>query len=150
MDALTKENIGIALAVVGAWPVFKGWFLNIWSWNRSRKLTRLHRERDFLVSINNSDRELFVFLLTSVLVVTAMLGASLLFHGVAIDSDGEKLVHLSDWLLGFAIYMFSVFRLGQLQRLKKFEVTIEKLDAEIRKLELVAGNSGKVIDGGTF
>ncbi len=79
-----------------------------------------------------------------------MLGAALLFHAVAIDPNGEKLAHLSDWVLGFAIYMFSVYRLGQLQRLKKFETTVGKLDAEIKKLEQETENSGKVIDGGTF
>jgi len=59
----------------------------------------------------------------------------LLFHGVGVDQDGEKLILLSDWLLGFSIYMFSIYRLGQLSRLKKFDKTIAKLGAEIEKLE---------------
>ena len=124
--------------------------MNIWTWNRSRKLARLRRERDFLVSIKNSDRELFVFLLTSVFIVTAMLGAALLFNAVAINPEGEKLTHFSNWFLGFAIYMLSIYRLGQLRRLKKFEKTVEKLNAEIGKLEQVTENSGKVTGGRTF
>lgn len=150
MDSLTKENIGIALAVIGAWPVFKGWFLNVWSWNRSRKLLRLRRERDLFVLLKNSDRELFIFLLTSILIVTALLGVSLLFHGVGVDQDGEKLILLSDWLLGFSIYMFSIYRLGQLSRLKKFDKTIANLGAEIEKLEKALDGENHVIDGGTF
>lgn len=150
MDSLSKENIGVALALIGAWPVFKGWFFNFWSWNRKRKLSRLCLERDLIVSLKNSDRALIVFSVTTFLVVTAMLGISLLFHAIGADPKGKNFIFLIDWMLGLSIYIFSLYRLGQLNRVKKFDNTMAKLNRDIRKLESIANCEGNTIDARTF
>jgi len=150
MDYFTKENIGIALAIVGSWPVFSGWFRNIWSWNKNWKLARLQRERELFVLFKKSDRDLYLFLFSSILIVTTLLGMSLIFHAVGIDPDGHKQVLLSDWLFGFAIYTFSIYRLGQLRRLKNFDKTIAKLESEILKIQTAISNQDEIIDGGRF
>jgi hypothetical protein len=138
MNLFSKENFGYFLAIVGAigsLPVFKGYVVSAWSINSVWKLRRLRRERDLLTRLQNSDRELISFLLTSILVAIALLGGSLMFHGAGVGPNTRDIIPLSDWAVGFLIYMFCVNRLGKINRLKKFEETLMRLDAEIAKLE---------------
>jgi len=138
MIFLSKENFGILLGIVGAIgsvPVFKGYVLGAWSMNSTWKLRRLRREHDLLIKLQNSDRELFSFLLTSILAAIALLGASLMFHGAGVGPNTRDIIPFSDWVVGFLIYMFCVNRLGKINRLERFEETMVRLDAEIEKLE---------------
>ncbi|MCD5361066.1 hypothetical protein [Chromobacterium aquaticum] len=135
MDIFTKENLSLALGVLGAWSFFKGSYYNIWTWSRNNKVVRLTKEKEFFISLKKSDRDLFIFVSSSAFAIAFMVGVALMFHSAGMDPGGEKIIHFTDWLFGFGIYMLSTFRMGQLNRLRKFDQTVQKIDAQLKKLQ---------------
>lgn len=129
------QGLALALSLVGAWPVFKGGFLGLSLWSRAKRLRGLRQERDFLVALKTSESKLCVYLLGSLLVVTLALGVTMMTRWLAFYPETEKYVLVVDWLVGFFVYMYSAHKLGTLQRLKKFENSIERLNRQIAKLE---------------
>ncbi|MGS0896121.1 hypothetical protein ACVBGC_26850 [Burkholderia stagnalis] len=137
MDIITKENLGILLGVigaVGAIPVFKGYYIGALTSNNTRKLRKLRDERAFFVRLQASTMETAVYLVQGVLIVLAIIGASMMFSAIP-GNDGATFVPLSNATSGFAIYMVAIWRLGKLNRLAKFERTLDMLDREIERLE---------------
>jgi hypothetical protein len=138
MDFLTKDNIGIFLGIigaVGAIPVFRGYFVGALTYSNSRKLRKLREERDFFVRLNGSGKDVAIYVFNGVLTSLAVLGASLMFHGIEGNPDGVSYVALSDAICGFCIYMVAIWRLGKINRLMRFDKTIKLLDEQIARLE---------------
>jgi len=84
--------------------------------------------------LNASAADVAIYLVKGVLIVLAIIGVSMMFHGMPGPNSPTDIM-LVDWAGGFAIYMVSSWRLGKLNRLAKFERTLDALDQEIARLE---------------
>ncbi|PXX35167.1 MULTISPECIES: hypothetical protein [Burkholderia] len=137
MDIFTKENLGLLLGLigaVGAIPVFKGYFVGALTSNSSRKLNKLREERAFFVRLNASPNDVAIYLVKGVLIAMSIIGVSMMFHGMP-SPDSATHIALVDTVGGFAVYMIAIWRLGKINRLAKFERTLDALDRQIARLE---------------
>jgi hypothetical protein len=134
VEIFTKENIAIALGIVGAWPVFKGSASFLTSWNRSRAITSVEKEIAFIRRVKESDRELYVFLFSYVFIITAMISMTIMFDMVSFDEQGRKINMVFRFILGGAAYFFSVYVLGCITRIRNAERTIARLKEKLSKL----------------
>lgn len=133
----TKDNFYLIATIIGliaSIPVYKGYFLNILSWNRRRKKQNLIRELDFFTSLQSSDRELIGWLFKNVLKILGLLSLALMLRVAEIGSLSYLTVIACHFIVGVSGYMVAISTLGKYSRLKKFEITTEKLKAEIKQL----------------
>jgi len=138
MSIFTVDNVGLVIGIaslLGSLPAYKGYLMGASALKGSWQLTRLRNELQLLTKLKDSEHELTYFLAVSVLVPIALLGVSLVFHAAAsLPADGG-LGPLSDWLIGSMVYIFCAYRLGKINRLRKFDENIERLQSEITVLE---------------
>lgn len=136
---MTKEYaislISLFLSLLTALPLFKGWVVNFSNWKTSRKVTALIKERNLLWTLKHSLSDLIVFSISTVMIVALLAGALILFNSIGFAHG------FIQYSLGAGIYLFSAYRLGQLNRLKRFQKSLEKLDLEIAKLENLGKDS---------
>lgn len=133
----TKDNFYLIATIVGLFasiPVYKGYFLNIISWNRRRKKQNLIRELDFFTNLQSSDRELFGWLFKNVLKILGLLCLALMLRIAEIGSLSFLTVIACHFIVGLSGYLVAISTLGKYSRLKKFEITTIKLKTEIEQL----------------
>lgn len=126
------EFIVLIVGLVATIPVYMGWFKGALSWHRRRKIDKLKKEKEFLSRLKSSDREFLGWLLHSLLLVVTVFCVALMFRGVEVDSSGTTLVASLHWILGGAAYYFAVSALGTYNRLRNFDNTVQKIDAQIK------------------
>ena len=133
----TKENFYLLATILGlitAIPAYKGYFLNILSWNRRRKKQNLIRELAFLTNLQSSDRELFGWFFKNTLKILGLLSLALVLRFAEVGSFGNVAVVTCHVLVGFSAYILAVSALGTYNRLNKFEITTKKLKTKIEQL----------------
>lgn len=105
---------------------------------RHRKLPKLIKDREFYKNLHASTDVQLAYLAESILVVCAIGGAGLIltsFDRLPPASPPGFSAAIS-WLVGGAIYLFSILRLGRYSRATtKYEKTMTQLDEEISKLQ---------------
>jgi len=133
----TEDNfylLATIVSLIATIPAYKGYFLNMLSWNRRRKKQNLIRELDFFTSLQTSDRELFGWFFKNTLKILGLLSLALTLRVAEVGSLGYITVITCHVLVGVSAYMIAISALGKYGRLKKFEITTNKLKTEIEQL----------------
>ena len=92
------------------------------------------RELDFFTNLQSSDRELIGWLFKNVLRILGLLSLALTLRVAEIGSLNYLTVIACHFIVGVSAYMVAISTLGKYSRLKKFEITTEKLKTELKQL----------------
>lgn len=129
----------MGLTVVGAIPVFKSGFTGVLSWDRSRRIIALEKEKKFLIRLAGSDREYIGWLIHSVLLILVLFSLALMLRVLEIGPGMPPgVVAFIHWLLGGMAYFFAVATLGAYHRVRRLDYAIIKIDKKIASLTRVS------------
>ncbi|MES9994077.1 MAG: hypothetical protein ABW098_19165 [Candidatus Thiodiazotropha sp.] len=129
------ETIATTLGIIATIPVYKGWVINALRWNKQRKVNSLEKQLTHYNRLKNDNLYFIGWFGEAILIVLALLSSALMFEGVAIDSDGEKLSKAFISLIATVAYVTAVYKAGQYKRFSNYEDTIDKIEKEIEMLK---------------
>ena len=129
------ETWAAILSIIATIPVYKGWFYSFLQWNRERKLQSLIKTVEHYTKLKDDQHYLIGWIAQSILLVLALLASALMFEFIAVDPKGEQLSSTFIGLMAVLAYTTSIYKLGQIAKLKDFNKTILSLNKAIEELE---------------
>lgn len=126
-------TVGLYLAYLG-YKASKGELRRL---KAKEKLPKLLSERAFYHELHSSQHLQTAYLLESILMCIAIVGAMLMFSSIDIEGKGGAAFQEGlRWLSGGALYLFSLYRFGRYKgATSRYEKTMARIESEIAEAQ---------------
>ncbi|TVO96282.1 hypothetical protein [Shewanella algae] len=128
---MTVDRWLAIIALIATIPIYKGWISSLLQWNKSRQVKSLKRQLEIYEKLKNDQSYFTIWATQTIILAIALVAAALMFNGVAVYKDGQGMAYGFISMASTVAYLFSVYKLGQLNKLKNYEQTIETLNCLI-------------------
>lgn len=127
------NTVAGALSLIIALLGYVGFVKAIW---RRRSLAYLVKRRDLLINLNSSPSARQQYLLEGVLWCICIGSAALIFRYVDAFEPIGFVGAARDWIVGFAVYLLALYRLGRIRdATDRYERVGKSVDEAIAKLD---------------
>ncbi|MCE9684688.1 hypothetical protein LZP73_00440 [Shewanella sp. AS16] len=132
---MSFEKYAAIIGLIATIPVYKGWFLILWKWNKARKITYLEKQLEVIGKLHEDNKCLIIYIGQSLLTVLAFIAASQIYQFMNISTENSNIAYGFISFLSLVTYLIAIRFLGKLTQVRDYEKYSGKLKLSIERLK---------------